>query len=411
MTALYPTTIKGFTTRTDYIDTVLAIHINDLQDEVNAIETTLGSAPTTGSGWIGTFDQTTTAWTNLKSRVSNIEYGITFALAKVLPSGGTTGQVLSKNSGTAYDAGWVTPAVAVSTGLSGLGTGIAAALAVNVGSAGAPVLLGGALGTPTSGVLTNATGLPLGSVLGFGTGVATFLATPSSANFLTALTTSTGTGTVVFSTSPTLVTPALGTPSSLVLTNATGLPLGSITGLGTGIATFLATPSSANMLSALTTKTGTGSVVFGTSPTLATPVINNGALNYPLLTSPQEVGVFSATAATGTIQFDVLTQGVRYFTSNASSNFALNIRGNAGTTLDSLMSTGSILTLVFMNTNSTTGYYLTGVTVDGGAITLKTQGGTVIASGNANSVDSYTLTILKTASATFTVLVAQTRFA
>lgn len=117
----------------------------------------------------------------------------------------------------------VTPAVG---SITGLGTGVATALAVNVGSAGAFVTFNGALGTPSSGTLTNATGLPVSTgISGLGTGVATFLATPSSANLASAVTDETGSGSLVFATSPTLVTPALGTPSSGVLTNATGLPL------------------------------------------------------------------------------------------------------------------------------------------------------------------------------------------
>jgi hypothetical protein len=111
----------------------------------------------------------------------------------------------------------------ISTGVSGLGTGVATALAVNVGTAGAPVVNGGVLGTPSSGTLTNATGLPVSTgISGLGTGVATFLATPSSANLRTAVTDETGTGALVFATSPTLVTPALGTPASGVVTNLTG---------------------------------------------------------------------------------------------------------------------------------------------------------------------------------------------
>lgn len=84
----------------------------------------------------------------------------------------------------------------------------------------------------------------------------------------------TGSGALVFANTPTLVSPILGTPTSGTLTNCTGLPISTgVSGLGSGIATFLATPSSANLLAAITDETGTGALVFGTSPTLTTPRI------------------------------------------------------------------------------------------------------------------------------------------
>lgn len=90
----------------------------------------------------------------------------------------------------------------------------------------------------------------------------------------------TGTGAIVRATSPTLTTPNLGTPSAVTLTNATNLPISTgVSGLGTGVATFLATPTSANLATAVTNETGTGALVFGTSPTIASPVISSATNN------------------------------------------------------------------------------------------------------------------------------------
>ncbi len=107
-------------------------------------------------------------------------------------------------------------------------------------------------------------------ITSFGTGVATWLGTPSSSNLRAAVTDETGTGALVFANTPTLVSPVLGTPTSGTLTNCTGLPIATgVSGLGSNVATFLATPSSSNLAAALTDETGTGLAVFNANPTLA----------------------------------------------------------------------------------------------------------------------------------------------
>lgn len=130
-------------------------------------------------------------------------------------------------------------------------------------------------------------------------------------------------------------------------------------------------------------------------------------------TAPSEVTTVSATAATGTVQFNAKTQGVLVYTSNASADWTLNVRGDASTTLASLLATGQSITVNFLVTQGTTAYKHTALTIDGSAATVKWQGGTAPASGNASAVDGYTFTIIKTAATpTYTVFgVGPTKFA
>lgn len=127
-------------------------------------------------------------------------------------------------------------------------------------------------------------------------------------------------------------------------------------------------------------------------------------LTSPVVISPEERTTVSATAAATTVNFDADTQGVLYYTSNATANWTLNVRGTSGTTLASKLAVGDSVTVSFLVTNGSTAYYQTAFNIDGSAVTPKYSGGTAPASGNASSVDAYTYTIIKTAATpTYTV--------
>lgn len=124
-----------------------------------------------------------------------------------------------------------------------------------------------------------------------------------------------------------------------------------------------------------------------------------------------EKATISATAATGTVAYDVMTQAVLYYTSNASGDWTLNIRGDGSNSLNSIMNTGESCTIVHLVTISATEYRNSVVQVDGSTVTPKWQGGEAPSEGNASSVDIYSYTVIKTGDAAFTVFAAQTQFA
>ena len=139
--------------------------------------------------------------------------------------------------------------------------------------------------------------------------------------------------------------------------------------------------------------------------------LTNKTLTGAVIISPEERTTVSATAATGTINFDAATQGVLYYTTNASGNWTLNVRANSSTSLDTLLTTGDSITVAFLAAQGSTAYYQSAFQIDGTSVTPKWQGGTAPSAGNVSSTDSYVFTIIKTGSATFTVFGSQTKFA
>ena len=137
-----------------------------------------------------------------------------------------------------------------------------------------------------------------------------------------------------------------------------------------------------------------------------------GDMSNGTLTSPKETIALSAIAATGPININVIDSSVDIRTVNASGNWTLNVRGSVSTTLDSIMSTGEQISIVFESPQGATAYYPTAFTIDGVAPTyIKWLGGTAPSSGNINSNDVYIYTIRKTGPAAFNVIASQNKFA
>jgi hypothetical protein len=248
------------------------------------------------------------------------------------------------------------------------------------------------------------------------------------ANGGTGSTTATGTGSVVLATSPTLVTPALGTPVSGNFStgtftwptfnqNTSGTAAGlsatlAVTSGGTGVTTLTGLVKGSGTSAFTAATAGTDYVAPGTATTFtAKQTFSGGAATMAAtLANALEVATISATAATGTINYDITTQSVLYYTSNASANWTVNFRASSGTSLNTAMATGESVTTVFMVTQGSTAYYNSAVTVDGVSVTPKWQGGSAPTSGNASGIDVYAYTIIKTGAATFTVLASVTQF-
>ena len=183
-------------------------------------------------------------------------------------------------------------------------------------------------------------------------------------------------------------------------------------------ATMFTSPTFTGTVSGVTaTHVGLGNVTNESKATMFTsPSFTGNAVfnSYASIKSLIETATVTASSPASTQAFDTITQGVQYYTANSANSFVLNVRGNSSTTLNSMLSVGQSISIGLMLTCSNAAHYLTSVNIDGTVtgVTTVWQGGTTPATGNAASIDVYTLTIVKTAATpTYTVLATQTKFA
>jgi hypothetical protein len=274
---------------------------------------------------------------------------------------GTAGQVLTSNATTVY---WSTPT-----------TGTVTSVATGNGLTGGPITSTGTVSVlANNGITANSTG-----------------------TFVTQ-----GTGTVVNATGVHVNSTYIGTLSANNTTYLNGQLAAyytNATNITTGTLPWAQAPTN----SVNTTAAFTFSALHtfnGNSSALSTVLVNAG-----------ETTTISAIAANGTINYDLTTQSVLYYTTNAAANWTVNFRGSSGTSLNNALANNQSITAAFLVTQGVTAYFANNTQIDGANVTPKWQGGIAPAGGNASGVDVYIYTIVKTASATFTVFASQTKFA
>lgn len=271
------------------------------------------------------------------------------------------------------------------------------------------ITLAGTLGTANGG--TNLTSFTSGgAVYATSTSALTTGTLPNTAGGTGQSSAFTQYGVTYASTTTALGTTAAGTTTTVLHGNASGAPTFGAVALGSDVSGTLpianggtgsATLAGANIALTNTAQTFTATQTFnGTSSTSAVKTLN--------IAEPANT---VASAPSATTNFYVNSGAVQYYTTNAANNWTLNIAFSSGTSLNTAMATNDSISITMLATQGSTAYYNSAVTIDGTSVTPKWQGGSAPTSGNASGIDSYTYVIYKTASATYTVLASQTKFA
>jgi hypothetical protein len=353
--------LSGTTTGTGVL-TAISYNTNTAGGVLVPAAALTASAIVLGGG-SGTGPATTTTGTGVVTAIGN---AVNTAGGLLAPAAALTANDLVVGGGSGTGPSTVTT-----------GTGVVTALGVNTGSAGAFVVNGGALGTPSSGALTNCTSVPVNQATG----------TLPVANGGTGLTSGTSGGVLYYSATGTLASSAALAASALVIGGGAGVAP-STTTTAAGILTFLGTPSSANLATAVTDETGSGSLVFATSPTLTTPRLAGSSSGYTSFASANS----SATNYTATFPAENMTVGYRnippvgtkssgaYSLATGDVGRYVQVTGGSITIPDTTFAEGDVVS-IFNNTSgnitltcSITTAYIAGTDSDKATMTLATRG-------------------------------------
>jgi hypothetical protein len=437
MAAVYPSSVKVFTTKVDLVDTVLAENVNTLQDEVTAVQTSLGSG-ILSSTWAGGYTNPTTH-ASVQARMANIEAGL-ISLGSGKQDAATavtlTGtQTLTNKTLTspAISGGTLTSTLTNSGTISGgtinattLQVGGVAAVTVsgtqtltnktltspvisqisNTGTLTLPTITDTLVGRATTDTLTNKT-LTSPTISGATlSGTLTSTATLSGGTVNPTTLQQGGVAVVTVSGAQTLTDKTLTAPVISTISNTGTLTLPTSTDTLVGRSTTDTLTNKTLTAPVISTISNIGTLTLPTSTdTLVgratTDVLTNKTLTNAYIIAPEEKWNISATAAGATTILDFLTaQNWYYTTASTAGACTLNVRGNSGTTINSLLEVGDSVTVSFMVTTgaSTPGYFST-VQVDGTASGVSTRWmyGSAPTAGSASAVDAYSFTIIKTA--------------